>query len=453
MVTKTHTENLTNCFSLNFKLKKEKKRNDQSKLLNMFLAKALPLGLPEMYRQLKALCHVDIEHYFQYFPAMESIKNADSLKNISSFPQVEDLVDGLIFGLVLCLLRVVLDYLVFRPLGTWCMKHSGKEKFEHFRNVSKMRERMVVELDDVPIESSQQVKDLANKYEASNKEMKEYIELRNQKRTEEKQLHKFSEVSFKVICHILLTFYGIYHIVLGTDWLIDPKNNMWKQFPMMTLNTAQFWYVMAEFGYYIHEFTFFWFESKRSDDAMMLTHHISTLILIGCSYIFNLNCIGMCVMVIHDVADAFLEFAKLFNYMKDARPWAEGVSDGLFICFAISFIVTRCGVFPYKVLYQGVFLSRNVTITPSVVFDALCGFLFVLQILHIIWSSMILKMALTFLKGDKIDDNRSMVEGLQKSFSTLTSEEQEEEVERKRQAIKKLDKLAHDGCQMNKKNI
>jgi len=419
----------------------------------MYLAKSLPLGLPEMYKQLKALCHVDIENYFQYFPVMESIKNADSLKIISSFPQVEDLVDGIIFGLVLCLLRVVLDFLVFRPLGTWCMKYSAKEKFQHFRNFSKMRERIVVELEDVTIESSQQIKDLANKYQTSNKEVKEYFDLRNQKRIEEKQLHKFSEVSFKVICHMLLTFYGIYHIVLGTDWLVDPKNNMWKNFPTVTLTTAQFWYVMAEFGYYIHEFTFFWFESKRSDDAMMLTHHISTLILIGFSYIFNLNCIGMCVMVIHDVADAFLEFAKVFNYMKDARPWAEGVSDGLFICFAISFIVTRCGVFPYKVLHQGLYLSRNVTVTPFLVLDLLCGFLFVLQILHIIWSWMILKMALSFLKGDKIDDDRSMVEGLQKSFSTLTSEEQEEELERKRQAIQKLDKLAHEGSQMSKKNI
>merc|ERR1712146_744022 len=58
-----------------------------------------------------------------------------------------------------------------------------------------------------------------------------------------------------------------------------------------------------------------------------------------------------------------------------------------------------------------------------------------------------------FSKGDKIDDDRSMVEGLQKSFSTLTSEEQEEELERKRQAIQKLDKLAHEGSQMSKKNI
>merc|ERR1712146_816625 len=64
------------------------------------------------------------------------------------------------------------------------------------------------------------------------------------------------------------------------------------------------------------------------------------------------------------IADSLLEIAKLFNYMKDARPWAEGVSDGCFVCFAIAFITSRCGVFTYKIIYQGCILARNITI-PS----------------------------------------------------------------------------------------
>jgi len=33
--------------------------------------------------------------------------------------------------------------------------------------------------------------------------------------------------------------------------------------------------------------------------------------------------IGSLVMVVHDVSDVFLETAKIFNYVKDARPWAQ----------------------------------------------------------------------------------------------------------------------------------
>merc|ERR1711988_354862 len=189
-----------------------------------------------------------------------------------------------------------------------------------------------------------------------------------------------------------------------------------------------YWYVMLEFGYYIHEFVFFFFEQKRSDDAMMLTHHLATLALISGSYITNMNCIGAAVMIVHDIADAFLEIAKLFNYMKDARLWAEGVSDAVFVCFAIAFIASRCGVFPYKILYQGCLLSMNKTVPTFFILNILVGFLWVLQLLHIIWSYMIVKSALKFLKGDE----RSMVEGLQKSISSLTGEELEKELEDKR---------------------
>merc|ERR1712146_624330 len=94
-------------------------------------------------------------------------------------------------------------------------------------------------------------------------------------------------------------------------------NSFWRNYPFNSIAFAHYWY-------YMHEFTFFWFESKRSDDAIMLTHHIATLILISCSYITNMIPVGICVMVVHDIADAFLEFAKLFNYMKDARSWLKG---------------------------------------------------------------------------------------------------------------------------------
>lgn len=396
----------------------------------------------ELYSQLKELCHVDIDKYLTWFP--ENVTNVDMLKNIPDFPLVENLVDGLLFGLMLCLARFILDKLVFQPVGKWCMKLSGNEKFEHF---SIGKEKMVTELKDTFIESNEELKHLGYPL----KDLKEYFNLRNQVKTEEKLLHKFSEVSFKLICHLALTLYGIYFVVLKTDWMSDPLNSFWRNYPFNSIAFAHYWYYMAEFGYYIHEFTFFWFESKRSDDAIMLTHHIATLILISCSYITNMIPVGICVMVVHDIADAFLEFAKLFNYMKDARSWAEGVSDALFVCFAISFITSRCGAFPYLILYKGIFLARNVQVPSFLALDLLTGFLCVLQVLHIIWSWMIVRTAIGFLKGQAVDDERSMIEGLQNNLSTLTGEDMKNELEEKRKAIEKLDNLKKNS-QTDKKN-
>merc|ERR1711988_167545 len=108
-------------------------------------------------------------------------------------------------------------------------------------------------------------------------------------------------------------------------------------------------------------------------DAMMLTHHLATLTLISGSYLMNMTPIATATMIVHDIADSLLEIAKLFNYMKDARPWAEGVSDGVFVSFAIAFITSRCGVFPYKIIYQGLLLSRNVTVPAFFALDAFTG--------------------------------------------------------------------------------
>merc|ERR1711918_38264 len=118
-----------------------------------------------------------------------------------------------------------------------------------------------------------------------------------------------------------------------------------------------------------------------------------------------------------------------------------GVSDGVFVSFAIAFITSRCGVFPYKIIYQGLLLSRNITVPAFFALDFFISFLLILQVLHIIWSY-IVRSALKFLKGEELTDERSMVEGLQKSISSLTGEELEKELEDKRIAIAKLDKLS-----------
>jgi len=399
--------------------------------------------LAESYSQLKASCHVDIDNYFDWFPTLDNVKNVDTLKSFPTFPKVEDLLDGILLGLLIVFGRFILTKLFFEPIGRACMDLKGEQKFHKFcHGHTKTRERFVSEQADVIIETSEQIKKISKDYKISVEEVKEFVNLRNQLTIEEKQLHKFSEVSYKMCWHILLTVYGILFVALEEDYFGDTKNTLWNNYPLMTVSSTVYWYVMLEFGYYIHEFVFFFFEQKRSDDAMMLTHHLATLALISGSYIMNMNCIGAAVMIVHDIADAFLEIAKLFNYMKDARPWAEGVSDAVFVCFAIAFIASRCGVFPYKILYQGCLLSMNKTVPTFFILNILHGFLWVLQLLHIIWSYMIVKSALKFLKGEEIADERSMVEGLQKSISSLTGEELEKELEDKRIAIAKLEKLS-----------
>jgi ceramide synthetase len=62
--------------------------------------------------------------------------------------------------------------------------------------------------------------------------------------------------------------------------------------------------------------------------------------------IFTCRC-GTLVLVIHDFADIFLEAAKLCNYAKLATA-----CDTIFGIFAVSWVITRLGVFPTWILYR-----------------------------------------------------------------------------------------------------
>jgi hypothetical protein len=421
------------------------------------------------YNSMKASCSVDIATYFDHFPVYAHIPNADIFKNFESFPLVEHLIDGVVIAFFLTLFRVLLDKALIRPVGKWCMKQTTEESLKELYNRNpKQCKVLVQEFDKINEETkkankkkagegnknekdnalsinndSSRMRNLSNLHSIPYEQVKEFFTLRSQLTKDEKQLHKFSEVSFKVLCHTFLTVYGIYHICFGTTWLSNPLS-VWENYPLQQISSPIYWYVMAEFGLYIHEFIFFFLEAHRSDDIMMLVHHIATLILISCSYTLNMNGVGTLTMLVHDCADSLLEFAKLFNYMKDARPWAEGVSDGFFIGFALTFITSRCGVFPYKVIFQACLQARNNILPKFFAFDILVGFLCVLQVLHILWSVMIVKMAIGFLKGEELKDERSFVEGLEKTMSSLTAEEQENELIEKKQALAKLDALKEE---------
>ena len=48
----------------------------------------------------------------------------------------------------------------------------------------------------------------------------------------------------------------------------------------------------------------------------MTIHHIATLLLLSLSYVTSFTRIGTTIILVHDLADIFLEMAKIFVYLK-----------------------------------------------------------------------------------------------------------------------------------------
>ncbi|XP_007445082.2 ceramide synthase 4-like [Python bivittatus] len=161
-----------------------------------------------------------------------------------------------------------------------------------------------------------------------------------------------------------------------------------------------------QFSFYCSLVIMLPFEVKRMDFREQIVHHAATLFLISFSYCANYIRIGSLVMILHDISDCLLQFAKMFNYPK----WQK-TSDTLFIMFSAAFLFTRLVIFPYKILYNTHYYSMEL-FQPFFGYYFFNALLVVLQLLHVFWSYLIIRMVYRFLIcGTMEKDVRSDSEG------------------------------------------
>jgi hypothetical protein len=167
-----------------------------------------------------------------------------------------------------------------------------------------------------------------------------------------------------------------------------------------------------------------WTEVSRSDAVEMILHHCVTILLIVGSFLTNFTRIGSYILLLHDIADIFLEGAKVLNYssIPKAHRWMKStVTDPIFAVFTIAFFVTRLLFYPYYIL-RGVFCSINYF--PSFLYCypeqtdifkcdfAGCftyiGLLSTLQLLHVFWFYLISRIVCrVFTVGNAADIRES----------------------------------------------
>ncbi|XP_071585652.1 ceramide synthase 5 isoform X2 [Heliangelus exortis] len=148
-----------------------------------------------------------------------------------------------------------------------------------------------------------------------------------------------------------------------------------------------------------------WYNYPFQDFLIMFVHHLATIGLITFSYMNNMVRVGTLVLCLHDASDFLLEAAKLANYAKYQR-----LCDAFFMLFGVVFIVTRLGIYPFWILNTTLFESWEL-IGPYPSWWLFNGLLVTLQVLHIIWSYLIIRTAYKALVRGKVSkDDRSDVE-------------------------------------------
>ncbi|XP_010479451.1 PREDICTED: LAG1 longevity assurance homolog 2-like [Camelina sativa] len=166
---------------------------------------------------------------------------------------------------------------------------------------------------------------------------------------------------------------------------------------------------MCQCGFYVYSVAaLLAWETRRKDFAVMMSHHIITIILIGSSYLVGFFRIGSIILAIHDASDVFMESAKIFKY--------SGKELGASVCFgffAISWFLLRLVYFPFWIIratsWELLGYLDMTSVKGKMMYYAFNTMLLMLLVFHIYWWYLICAMIVRQLenRGKVGEDIRS----------------------------------------------
>lgn len=223
-------------------------------------------------------------------------------------------------------------------------------------------------------------------------------------------IYKFSEGMWRFSFYLFSSIYGWFFVLWDKPYLKDTMHCLYH-YPNHPVKAEEWWYYNLELGFYISLVVTQFIDTKRKDFWQMFAHHVVTILLLVLSWACNFHRIGALVLAIHDIADVPMEGAKLAKYCKKQR-----LADLLFAIFTITWIYTRCYLLPTRVIYYTTYEALSIIpfFPGYYVFN---GLLCILQVLHLAWTWLIMRIVFYALQNDGMRDLRSDSENSEESHN------------------------------------
>ncbi|KAK9107181.1 hypothetical protein Syun_023192 [Stephania yunnanensis] len=233
-----------------------------------------------------------------------------------------------------------------------------------------------------------------------------------------KRINKFKESAWKCIYFLSAEVLAI-SVTYDEPWFtctkyfwVGPGDQVWPDQKTKLKLKGLYMYAAGFYTYSI--FALIFWETRRSDFGVSMSHHIATVMLIVLSYIFRFARVGSVVLALHDASDVFLEMGKMSKYSG-----CEGLASFTFILFVLSWIILRLIYYPFWILWSTsyeVLLSLDREKHPvdgPIYYYMFNSLLFCLLVLHIYWWVLIFRMLVKQIKsrGQLGEDVRSDSEG------------------------------------------
>jgi len=212
-------------------------------------------------------------------------------------------------------------------------------------------------------------------------------------------LQKFCETGWRWVYYTCVLVYGL-TCLWDKPWFWNIRH-CWYNYPYHQIDKDIWVYYMVELSFYWSLSITQFFDVKRKDFWEMFVHHNTTIALMMFSWTAHFTRIGTLVLIVHDCADHLLELAKMLRYTKLQRA-----CDIVFILFGVTWLVTRCGVYPSWILYSTLHDAAGfIEMFPA--YYIFNGLLATLQLLHLLWTYFLIKAIHKALIKGNIGDERS----------------------------------------------
>ncbi|KAG7032628.1 LAG1 longevity assurance-like 3, partial [Cucurbita argyrosperma subsp. argyrosperma] len=238
--------------------------------------------------------------------------------------------------------------------------------------------------------------------------------------TDEKQkkIRKFKESAWKCVYFVSAELLAL-SVTYDEPWFtstkhfwVGPGDQVWPDQSAKLKLKGLYMYAAGFYTYSI--FALIFWETRRSDFGVSMSHHVATLILIVLSYIFRFARVGSVVLALHDANDVFLEIGKMSKY-----GGAETLASIAFVLFVVSWLLLRLIYYPFWILWSTSYevllvLDKNKhPVDGPIYYYVFNTLLFCLLVLHIYWWVLIYRMLVKQIeaRGQISEDVRSDSEG------------------------------------------
>ncbi|XP_043702778.1 ASC1-like protein [Telopea speciosissima] len=233
-----------------------------------------------------------------------------------------------------------------------------------------------------------------------------------------RKIKKFKESAWKCIYFLSAEILAL-SVTYDEPWFTNTKNfwvgpgdQVWPDQKIKLKLKGLYMYAAGFYTYSI--FALIFWETRRSDFGVSMSHHVATVILIVLSYQLRFARVGSVVLALHDATDVFMEVAKMSKYSG-----FEKLASFSFVLFVLAWFLLRLIYYPFWVLWSTCYevlltLDKEANkIKGPVYYYVFNTLLFCLLVLHIYWWVLMYWMVVEQIqaRGLVSDDIRSDSEG------------------------------------------